>query len=243
MGLGDWLIATAQAKRLHEANGRPVLVVGITGKPQWSDVFINNPRIIRTPTRNCQRLVNAGGMRPYIAGKSPTHWVWRKWSVSPGELFLTRAEIEFAQPHAGYVLIEPNTKFEASNKEWPFDRWQALVDRGGKYIQVGTANSKRLRGVCFVETANFRLACAVLAVSRAFVGSEGGLHHAAAALGVPAVVLFSEFIGPEITGYPMHKNIRHAGRMCGARLPCAGCKASMEAISVEEVALNLEQIL
>jgi ADP-heptose:LPS heptosyltransferase len=94
-----------------------------------------------------------------------------------------------------------------------------------------------------VQTPSFRAAAAVLANAVAFVGTEGGLHHAAAALGRPAVVLFSEFISPAITGYRTHRNLYHAGQPCGSRSACSGCRASMEAISVDEVVSNLLEIV
>lgn len=236
-------MATAQVKQLHAQTGRRVMVVGRSGAIAWSEVFEGNPKILKRPERNALRLINAGGVRPYIAAKSPTHWRWKLWDISPGELFLNDAERAFAAAHAGRILIEPNTKESGSNKAWIWSRWQELVDRGGDFIQVGGSGAPRLTGVKFVETVTFRQACAVLAVSRAFVGAEGGLHHAAAALGIPAVVLFSEFIEPLYTGYKTHRNLRHAGPPCGSRIPCAGCRESMEKISVDEVSANLEQLL
>lgn len=242
MGAGDWVMATSQARALNVATGRKILVVGRGGIPQWSEVFENNPRLVRKYLPGCIRLTNGSGLRPYIEAKTATNWVWKRWSISPGEIFLSADERAFAAPHAGGILVEPHTKVEGSNKAWIFDRWQALVDGGGDFVQVGPPGTRALRGVRFVETGSFRRACAVLAVSRAFVGTEGGLHHAAAAFGVPAVVLFSEFISPDITGYPSHRNLRHAGKACGSRLACEGCRASMEAISVDEVRMNLEEI-
>lgn len=242
MGSGDWLIATAQAKQLHQANGRPVLAVGRSGQPQWHPIFEGNPRIVREPVMGCQRLLNASGIRPYIAAKGPTHWTWKRWNIAPGEIYLNAAEKLFARPHAGHILIEPHTKVVGSNKAWRWERWQQLVNRGGSFVQVGPEGTRALDGVKFVATKDFRSACAVLAVSKAFVGTEGGLGHAAAALGVPAVVLFAEFIGADITGYASHRNLRHAGAACGSRVPCAGCRTSMDRISVDEVALNLMEI-
>ncbi len=235
-------MATAQAKQLHELNGRPVLVVNRALRPQWHEVFENNPRIVRVPTRKSQPLLNAAGARPYIVGKTPTHWIWKRWDIAPGEIYLTDAEKQFGAQHGGRVLIEPHTKVPGSNKAWLSTRWQELVDRGGEFVQIGPPGTVRLRGVEFVETVTFRQACAVLSASRAFVGCEGGLHHAAAALGVPAVVLFSEFISPEITGYAGHRNLRHAGPACGSRVPCDGCRESMLAITVDEVFSNLQEI-
>lgn len=229
---------------MQRVNPMPVMVVNRSGQPQWHEVFENNPRIARQG--RVQRLLNCSGSRPYIAAKTQAKWTWKKWRIEPGEIYLSESEQEFAERFEGQVLIEPNTKVLDGNKSWAFERWQALVDKVGRhrFIQVGPAAGRRLNDVQFVETSTFRRAAAVLAVSKAFVGAEGGLHHAAAALGRPAVVLFSAFISPEVTGYRAHRNLYKgaSGLGCGTRVPCTCCKRSMEAISVDEVALNLKEI-
>lgn len=236
-------MATAQVKQIFERTSSQVVIVDRAGRVQWHEVFENNPKISPVAYRGTQRLINAGGVRPYIASKTPTHWVWKRWNTSPGELFFSDEEKAFGAKHGGRILIEPHTKKEGSNKAWLWERWQELVDRGGEYVQVGPIGTPALRGIEFVPTRNFRLGCAVLAHSRAFVGTEGGLHHAAAAVSTPAVVLFSEFISPDITGYPKHRNLHHAGGSCGMRTPCSGCRDSMLKISVDEVEMNLKEIL
>lgn len=239
-------MAMGQVKRMHESNGRPVHVVGRNGVSQWHPVFENNPRLCRAPHVGYQQLVNGPGARPYIAGKTKMRWMWQPFDLTPGELYLSAQEREFAHPHHSYVFVEPNVKQNGhDNKAWQWSRWQRLIEKciGLRFVQCGPAGTRFLAGVHAVVTPTFRDACAVLAVSRAFVGAEGGLHHAAAALGVPAVVLFSEFISPEITGYPMHRNLRHAGEPCGWRVRCQRCAESMSAITVDEVASNLWEIL
>lgn len=237
-------MCTSQVRDLNLKTKLKVRVVKPNRLPQWSEVFENNPRIARPDERGtCVALVNAGGARPYIAGKSATHWIWKRWDIKPGEIFLSAAEKQFAEPHAGAILIEPHTKIEGGNKAWIWERWQELVDRGGRFIQVGKPGTRQLNGIEFVETQSFRHAMAVLSVSQAFVGPEGALHHAAAALRVPAVVLWSEFIAPEFTGYSTQRNLRHAGPACGSRVPCEGCKASMDKITVDEVWGALMQTL
>jgi ADP-heptose:LPS heptosyltransferase len=139
------------------------------------------------------------------------------------------------------VMIEPTTKVPDGNKAWLWDRWQAVARTRSDFVQCGPADAPRLTGVEFVETT-FRNAAAVLSGCRAFVGPEGALHHAAAALDVPAVVLWSEFISPDVTGYASQINIRHAGPACGSRVPCESCKRSMEAITVQEVVENLREV-
>lgn len=243
MGAGDALMCTGEVKRMHEANGRPVHVVGIDNKPQWHDVFIGNPRIARSAVNGTQRLVNGAGIRPYIQAKNSIKWYWREYTPIPGELYLTDEELAFAAPYSGMVMVEPNIKANGhANKSWPFERWQVLVNemRLTTFVQCGPEGARWLDGVDRVVTPSFRHACAVLSVSLAFVGTEGGLHHAAAALGIRAVVLWSHFIAPTITGYESQKNIRHAGVPCGSRVPCKECIASMAAIGVDEVMTAME---
>lgn len=242
MGLGDWIMATAQIRELNERTGKPVVVVDRLGRVRWSEAFEHNPRLVPqgnltlSVNGNAVRLVNAGGARPYIRAKTETHWFWRQWDIQPGELFLTHEEhARGAVRGAGAVVVEPNTKAPDGNKAWPFARWQEVVRRLDlNWVQVGAPGSRQLDGVRFIPTT-VREAFGVVKAARLFVGAEGALHHAAAALGTPAVVLWSEFISPVFTGYTSQRNIRKTAAVCGSRHPCASCRASMEAIPVEEV--------
>lgn len=251
MGVGDWLIATGQVKQMYEASPIPVVVIGIDGKPQWSEVFENNPKILKFKIKGkSQILINGPGARPYIAGKSPDRWLWKPFKAVPGELYFSKQELDFgARWGCGGILIEPNIKKNASpNKAWSFDRWQELVnrmtDKNTRFVQCGNPNTtKWLQNVSRVATPTFRHACAVLDHCKTLVTSEGGLMHAAAALNKPSVILWSEFIDPTITGYEMHVNIRHANRTCGMRVPCSTCKNSMDAIEVKEVEDKLRSLL
>lgn len=247
MGWGDEIIVTAQARELQRRDPRPVMVIDARGRPRWSDLWEHNPRIIRERrSGGCQLLLNGPGARPYIAAKGATHWSWKPFRCEPGEIYLTVEERAFAERWRGRVLIQPNVKPkpEAVNKQWIWPRWQALVDMGlADMVQVGPPGTRLLDRVKHADTPTFRLACAVLSVCRAYVGTEGGLHHAAAALGVPAVVLFGGFISPEMTGYETHRNLYRGGAPCGARLPCQHCSEAMQAITADEVAHHLKALL
>lgn len=245
MGSGDWIMASAQVRALNEKTKEKVLVVDRKGRPQWNEIFYHNPRIIRVPSdAPYVRLINGPGLRPYIAEKTATRFVWQRWPIEPGEIYFDRSELDYASPYGSMVMVEPNTKLLNGNKSWEWSRWQTVVDSGvADFIQVGSHKSRWLKNVRRVETPTMRHAMAIQSLSRAFIGCEGGLHHAAAALGIPAVVLFAEYVGPDITGYPAHRNLRHAGAACGSILPCEGCKASMAAITVDEVITNLKEIL
>jgi hypothetical protein len=242
VGIGDAVMASGRARTLHERTGKRVLIVGVSGRIQQSEVWDGNPRIARREHGDEVRLIDCPATRPYIKRKDVARYTWQRWDIRPGEIYLTDAERAFAEPYRRRVVIEPNTKVPGGNKAWLPDRWQEVADRAGvEFVQTGFG-PVRLRGVQRVETA-FRQAAAILSVARAYVGTEGALHHVAAAFNVPAVVLWSEFVAPEFTGYTTQRNIRHAGPACGMRVPCAGCRASMAAISVDEVLDNLKGIL
>ena len=147
-----------------------------------------------------------------------------------------------------FVIVEPNLKPTASlNKDWGFFRYQRLVAMRPDvpWLQLGRAGARRLAGTRRLTTPDFRRAAAVLARARAYVGPEGGLHHAAAALGVPAVVIFGAFTAPANTGYDGHLNLYrpHGPGPCGGRRACDDCAASLAAITPEEVAAALDRLL
>ena len=251
MGLGDWIMATAQVRELNERTGKRVAVVDRMGRLRWSEVFDHNPRIVAPNTvssmesSSVARLVNAGGARPYIRAKTDTRWSWQPWDIKPGELFLTSTELEEAETllPADSVIIEPNTKIHDGNKAWRFERWQQVVGRLPlPWVQLGPPGTRLLQGVRHVATTP-RLAFASIRSARLYVGTEGALHHAAAALNTPAVVLWSEFISPLYTGYATQHNIRKTDNVCGSRIPCQSCRASMDAITVDEVVRAIEEEL
>jgi ADP-heptose:LPS heptosyltransferase len=240
-------MAVGEARALHKASGKAVLVIGAHGRPMWSEVFEGNPYILkRYPGRPFVRLINGGGVRPYIELKTPERWYWRPYQPKPGELFFTPDELAFAEPYRGMVMVEPNVKqLGHTNKAWIPSRWQELVDTlplpWVQCVQPGGQPLDEL--VRCVETPTFRHACAVLSVCEAFVGTDGGLMHAAAAVGVPAVILWSEFTSPDICGYKTMVNLRHAGKPCGWRTNCKECRIAMDKISVAEVVAALKGVL
>jgi hypothetical protein len=240
-------MVTGEVRKLYERKPLPVMVVNLHNKPVFNEVFQCNPKIVQSlPQKTSyQKYVSGGGYRPYIEQKGARRWVWRPYEPTPGEFYFSEYEREIAEPYRGAVLIEPNVKDNGHrNKAWLYERWQALIDLDiAPMIQAGPPGTRFLGNLRPVETRSFRQAAAILAVCRAFVGTEGGLMHAAAAVGTPAVILWSEFIDPSITGYKSHVNIRHASRTCGARIPCATCRASMERIEVNEVAASLVSVL
>lgn len=238
-------MVTGEAKRLQR--DRPdmrVRVVKHGHKVRWHPAWENNPRFALPDEQGRFLTIHAGGgRRPYIERKTPEKWFWRSdWSPEPGEFYPSDDENRFGKLLGGYVIIEPTLKLRASpNKCWP--HWQELVDALPEvpFMQLGPHQT--LRGVRFAPTLSFRDAWAVLSHSLAYVGPEGGLHHAAAAVKLPAVVIFGGFISPVQTGYALHTNLFTGGEPCGLRVPCRHCDDAMARIPVEWVAEELRKIL
>ncbi len=262
-------MAAGEARRLQEAgDGRAVAVLDRLGRPRWHPIWDGNARLARPEAvargLEVQTLVNGPGCRPYVdyvamrgdfaalfPGRSFTTkicdrrlpWRYTAWRATPGEL----PSVPRREP-GNYVVLEPHVKTNASpNKDWGWDRWQALLCRRRDldWVQLGAGGTRIVDGARYVATTDFRAACAVLAGARAAVLPEGGLHHAAAALGVPAVVIFGGMTSPANTGYPGHVNLfEPAGASpCGQRVACDHCGRAMAAIAPESVVEHLERIL
>lgn len=242
-------MASGEARLLHKANGLPVKIVGAHGRPMWSEVFEGVPYILRPNqfhSGRVNRLVSGGGVRPYIVQKTPTKWYWRPYKPKPAEMFFTPTERAFAKPYAGMVMIEPEVKNTGhTNKAWPHARWVEVVSTmpNTRFIQCGPPGTTSMLRVQPVITPTFRHAAAILAVSKAFIGTDSGLMHAAAAVDTKAVILWSEFTSPDICGYDSMVNLRHAGKACGNRLNCPRCRTAMDKITVTEVVAALKGIL
>ena len=241
MGLGDELIVTGLARRMQRRNALPIRVLDQRGRSRWSPVWENNPRFAALGYRGkVQTLVNAPGQRDYIAGQTLGGWVWREWVCPLGEIYLTDEERSVGSRYAGRILLEPALKPEASpNKDWGWDRWCALSEhlqsKGYPVSQFASQHCPPLPGAEIIKTTNFRQACAVLERARLAILPEGGLHHAAAAFGTAAIVIFGGYISPAQTGYAHHVNLFSGGTPCGRRKRCAHCAEAMGRISVKKV--------
>lgn len=265
MGYGDELIASGQArgakargKRIAFGNGQLIL---------WHrfafEIFDNNPNVAPPGSESAEDIewvANHVGARPYNRDNK----IERKWEFvpgqikAPGEVFFKPEELDWAKRNAPtdpFVLVEPNVpKFKASapNKQWPLDRYQDLTNRlrarGLKVVQfryeLPYGPGHALSGAQGVHAPSFRHALALLRHARLFLGPEGGLHHGAAAVDVPAVVLFGSYISPSVTGYAHHHN-HYTGMQngCGSYDMCEHCVQGMQRIKTDDVLASCEQAL
>lgn len=234
--------AKARGKRVAFGDGQRI----IWGP--WSEpMFRHNPNIARPgeeSAKDVEWIAHYKGSRLYNSvSRDRNYWVWNMaFRPIPGELFFDDAELEFGHTAgSGFVLIEPNVprqKSVAPNKDWGAARYQQVADRlrtaGYRIVQFAHGRD-RLQGVEVIHATEFRQALAALARAAIYIGPEGGLHHGAAALGIPAVVLFGGFIPPQVTGYAGHTNLTGGVEACGSLRPCSHCRRAMRAISIDRV--------
>jgi hypothetical protein len=252
VGWGDELMAMGQAERMHSQRPEyPVVIHDKRDRPRWSDVWQGHPSVVHPSDRrkvHAQKLVNGEGCRPYIAypftaSRGITFTSWRARDYV-GTLYLTDDEKAFGQSIRSQIgpfyVLEPGVKSTTTpNKSWGVGRFSELVSemRGTTFLRVSFDEPRGFEGAHNLTVTSFRMACAVIAASDGYVGTEGGYHHAAAVLLKPGVVIFGGFISPETTGYPWHTNLADTGpgSPCGKWRPCEHCARAMERITVEQV--------
>ena len=267
MGYGDALMATGEVKLLRKKPDTK-FVIGDGTRSYWSSIFDNNPYIIRgRDVKNFKNVIwvkNYEFNRPYrrySKNLDPNNYNWNHdHKASPGELFFTSKEENFSERiqktiinkygKKKIIFVEPHVKnrkgFE--NKDWGFHKWQEVINRlNNKYLFIQTSYDKRksLKNVINIHGINFRYACALMKITDLFIGTEGGMHHAAAALNKKAVVIFGGHISPDITGYSFHKNLYIADEFspCGNKLKCKHCEECLNKIKKEQFIKEIENQL
>lgn len=253
MGWGDELIAAGLARQAAARGKRAAF--GDKNRIIWSDqaraLFRGNPNVAHPGDERAADLEwyeHYRGNRFYgrcLGGV----WRFRDFECPPGEVFLTQEEKIFAlsrmwSPSDPVVVIEPRVKpmgaCDGQNKQWPVAHYEALAcaireERGLRCVQLVPPSVRpALHFADVIETPTFRHALAIIGLASLYIGPEGGLHHGAAAMGTPAVVIFGGFNTPKSTGYPWHENIT-VGEPCGRVAACEHCREAMASISVDRV--------
>lgn len=254
MGLGDEIMVTALAKKQARL-GKRVCITDKTGYMRFHPVWQNNPNILHPNEAEaafaCQdeeivnyvTLKNHSGHRHYIdhAASTPDRWVFKPWDIEPGEIFFDREEEFFrhaARPDQADILLDPGVKAGRENKMWPYNNWCDLAKQLDHHNLSFDINNP-------AKSPSIRSWLSGLTRYRLIITHEGGLHHAAAALGIPTIVLFGGFISPRITGYtlPNTRNLTHAVDFCGMIFPCQHCHDEMRKIKPEEVMEHVQDLL
>lgn len=115
-----------------------------------------------------------------------------------------------------FIVVEPDTNRDwfGDLRAWPASRWQELVDDLSKkypempIVQTGVSGEVSLKNVInMVGKTDFRQACLMIKKASLFIGTEGGLMHAASAVDTPSVILWGGVTLPEFAGYPHQHTI------------------------------------
>lgn len=132
------------------------------------------------------------------------------------ELFLTEREKQkvkkVTENLGSFITIEPHAKLDFTpNKCWEGKKWQDVVDVLSKdysIVQISAKGKSVLRGVeDLTGILSFREACGVIGESSLFVSTEGGLVHAANAVGVKTVVIYTGWQPMNLTAYEDNINL------------------------------------
>jgi len=254
MGYGDEIIATGLARAVKGTEKRAAFGDGrkILWGPWCEPMFRNNPNIAPPGSekdRDLEWIKHYKGSRLYNKqSDDKAKWVWNyNFKVVPGEFYWSdserRAIDSLGRTTRDFVVIEPNLPWQkgcAPNKDWGEEKYVELSRRlqaeGIRVVQFTHDNTRRrLPGAMTMQFATFREAIAALSLASLYVGPEGGMHHAAAAVGIRAVVLMGGFIPPEVVGYEDHINFTDGAKACGSIYACRHCREVMDGIPVDRV--------
>jgi ADP-heptose:LPS heptosyltransferase len=249
VGIGDELMVTGLVRERQATDPRRVLIEYEKGRPRWCELWDRNPRIAKAGQLGDFQTLRPreNYLRPYCSAKSEKQWTWKAYRPPVGEIYFAPHEKAFGKLNEKKILFGPSLKHGASpNKQWGVERWMKLallLAGSGDLAQCGVEEQYSLPGVSFIPTT-IRQAAALVASARLVICGEGALHHIAAAVGTPAIVIYGGYISPESTGYDGQVAFfRGGGLGCGMRVPCAHCAAAMASITPEEVAEAARGIL
>lgn len=259
MGYGDEIIGSGLARKAVKENKLIAFGNGktIIWSSQAREIYQNNPCVAPPGsevrgTNNLEWINWYPGQRGYGTVKSG-RWIFKDFECPRGEIFFSESELRFGNANSPkpFVVVEPRVKLlgacAGENKQWPIDRYEVVAKEirniGFEVVQLVPAGKEPLLANAeVIKTENFRLALSVLKNATLYIGPEGGLHHGAAAVGVPAVVIFGGFNTPKSTGYNFHENIA-VGEPCGSINKCSHCAKIMKSISAERVLKSAYKIL
>ncbi len=156
---------------------------------------------------------------------------------------------------APFIVIEPDTNRDwfGDLRAWSNDRWQKIVDiirdqhPEITIVQTGVGGNVQLRNVVnMVDKTDFRQAALMIGKAKLFIGTEGGLMHAASAVKAQALILWGGVTLPEFAGYPtLHTIICHYVDCapCGNLGWCDNGRKCMDQIEVDEVKLAVSKLV
>ena len=275
MGYGDYLMLSGIVRDMKKKFGSVAVTARTAEHADYFQaVFRGNPYLTpASGVPKGKRAIDVPPVR-FAANDEPAGRLrWSpSFTAIPGNLYFSEEELRWAarivdeliaqSGHDMLVLLNPYAKRGSMlndlvvayehhvNKEWGYDRHRAVVRAMSSevgFVQTCGPGDDRppIEGALRVETPTFRHAAALLERCQAYLGCEGGMHHAAAAVNTRGVVIFGGWLPPKLTGYPIHDNVYRGDfeDACGSLRPCPHCSDIMTRISVDEIVMRLQAML
>lgn len=247
-------MALGRAEKHFERTGERVSICAAGGYPRDHDAWHGNPAWIH---EGGHKIIDGASVRPYHIGPLSGKGIWiLDHKPRAGKVWLTKAERDFAVNvlHAAgltrrrFAVVGVDVKPNASvNKNWGLNNWQEVINRMTVPVVqlLQDKNQKPLDGCIGIYTGHFRQAMAIIAHAALVMCNEGGNHHMAASMRVPAVVIFGAFIPPSVTGYDFHRNIaiETPEGYCGNFGECRHCNKAMAQITPAVVLSQVKHLL
>lgn len=240
MGLGDEIMASGRARLLHEKTGKRVCIVDRHGSPRWHEIWDGVDFLSKNFGQDVVTLADGPRCRPYIASAGGGFVKFRRsHRAIPGSVTIPEYLLHVPE-NRRIIFVEPGFKGtnSADNKDWGWSNWVDLSERlhsaGFPLVQVPMAGRKALRRAVPMYEESLHGLASWVTRARLVVTTEGGVHHMAAAVGTPAVVIWGGYTSPDFLGYPDHFNIfdEHDQSPCGRLSSCGHCRERMDAITV-----------
>ena len=173
------------------------------------------------------------------------------------EIFLDEKEknkintlLDESEIEGNFLTIDPSCNKEYTvNKFDQFHKWQQVVNDLKKEIQIvqiGPANVRVLDNVVnLTGQTTFRQAAGIVGKSSIFLGSEGGLVHAATAFDTSCVVVTTGFMHPNLSRYPDHKIVwaNNDHGPCGMKIYCNECDRASKNLDYSIIVENIRELL
>tara|TARA_R110002020_G_scaffold218282_2_gene426147 strand:- start:3339 stop:4181 length:843 start_codon:yes stop_codon:yes gene_type:complete len=133
-----------------------------------------------------------------------------------------------------YIAIEPHSKNNYTpNRRYPFEKWQSVVDSLKNeitFVQIGQPGHKILENVIsLLGETTFRESALIIKNSQMFISTEGGLGHAANAVGKKSLIVLTGYQGYNMVAYPENINLDISSHgPCGLKIKCERCFSEAE---------------
>ena len=140
-----------------------------------------------------------------------------------------------------YIVIEPHSKDNYTlNRSYPFEKWQNVVNSLKEqisFVQIGRPGLKVLDNVIsLLGKVSFRESALIIKHSHMFISTEGGLVHAANAVGKRSLIVLTGYQAPKMVAYPENINLNISSHgPCGLKARCRECLSDCENHDYREI--------